>query len=245
VIAAALNARYVELEKAQRLERPWKLGPSNLGGCLRQTAFMLSGFEGRAPGPDALRVFELGHQRGERLEELAKDIWPDAKSQVPVRLMAGKREIKGTADLWIPSKRLVVDFKTAGAYGAGLLSTEGASADYQLQIHAYRRAIGGAECIAPAAIKALIVYECKDSDARKGVKAGGLVEVEVPWTRELDATLDARLGEIERLLALKGLGQLDPLKVQGLPRTNWKCRSDKDGNPLYCPVGSKDGRCHE
>ena len=245
MISDAINARYVELEKSQRIERPWKLGPSNLGGCLRQTAFMLDGFEGRAPGPDSLRVFELGHQRGARLEELSKDIWPDAKSQVPVRLMAGPHEIKGTADLWIPSLRLVVDFKTTAAYGAGLLSTEGASADYQLQIHAYRRAIGDAECIAPAAINAVIVYECKDSDARKGVKAGGLVEVEVPWTRELDVNLDTRLGEIERLLTLKGLGQLDPLSVQGLPRTNWKCRSDKDGNPLYCPVGSKLGRCHE
>ena len=245
MIAEALNAKYVENELQQRFERPWKIGPSNLGDCLRKTAFLLQGqSKVLPPPPESLRVFELGHQRGERLEELCKDIWPDARTQVPVRIMAGKHEIKGTADLWLPSKRLVVDFKTAGSYSAGLLSSEGPSADYQLQVHAYRMGIAEAETIAPMMVTCLIVYEAKDSDARRGVKAGQLIECPVPWDSGLVERYEARLAELAKLMDLKESRKLDPFEVDGLPKNHWKCRNGADGQPLYCSIGSKQGRCH-
>lgn len=256
MIAEALNERYLALDKKAREERPFKIGPSNLGDCDRKLAFLLSGFVGRPISAEAARVFELGHQRGARLEELAKDIWPDARTQVPIRLplyesaasaVADSPDgfIEGTADLWIPSQKLVVDFKTIGSFGAGLLAGEGPSEEYKLQLHAYRAGIGAAECIAPATINAVLVYEAKDSDARKGVKAGSLIECEVPWTQELEERFQIRLSLVARMLSLKRLGQLDPTKFEGLPKTHWKCRNGSDGQPLYCPVGSKDGGCHQ
>lgn len=255
MIAEALNARYLELDKRERAERPFKIGPSNLGDCDRKLAFLLGGFQGRPISAESARVFELGRQRGDRLEELAKDIWPDARTQVPIRLPIYETaasavadeptdHIIGTADLWIPSLKLVVDFKTVGSFGAGLLAGEGPSAEYMLQVHAYRAGIGAAECIAPATIQGLLVYEAKDSDARKGVKAGSLIECDVPWTPELEETFQKRLSLVGRMLSLKRLGQLDPTKFEGLSKTHWKCRNGSDGQPLYCPVGSKDGGCH-
>lgn len=255
MIAEALNARYLVVDQKEREERGFKLGPSNLGDCMRKLAFLLAGHPARPLSPEAVRVFELGRQRGDRLEELSKDIWPDARTQVPVRIplydgvplsmnTAPTDEIKGTADLWIPSMRTLVDFKTVGAYGAGLLEAEGPSEEYMLQVHAYRYAIGAAECVAPAIIKAYLVYEAKDSDARKGVKAGSLIECEVPWTPELEDRFQVRLAAMARMLAHKRRGTLDPTKFEGLPKTHWKCRNGSDGQPLYCPVGSKDGRCH-
>lgn len=247
MIVAALNARYLEVSAREREERPFKIGPSNLGDCQRKLAFQLQGFESRPLSAETARVFELGHQRGERLEELAKEIFPDAKSQVPVRLALnnGQDQLYGTADLWIPSKRILVDFKTVGAYGAGSLATEGVSEEYQLQVHTYRQAIGEAEAIAPATIKALLIYEVKDSDARKGVKAGQLIEVEVPWDELLHKRWCQRIEAIEQMYRLNRQKQLDPFKIQGLPKSHWKCRNDKDGQPLYCPIGSREGRCHE
>jgi hypothetical protein len=255
MIAEALNERYLAVDQKERAERGWKIGPSNLGDCARKLAFLLNGFEARPLSPEAVRVFELGRQRGDRLEELAKDIWPDARTQVPISIplfdgvpvsMHAKEEdrLYGTADLWIPSLRTVVDFKTAGAYSAGSLATEGPSREYQLQVHAYRYAIGAAECVAPAIIKAFLVYEVKDTDARRGVKAGQLIEVEVPWSADLDDELQVRLAMVARMHALKRRGALDPKKFEGLPKSHWKCRNGADGQPLYCPVGSFAGGCH-
>lgn len=256
VIAEALNKHYLAIDAGERAERPFKIGPSNLGDCARKLAFLLNGWEARPLAPESIRVFELGRQRGDRLEELAKDIWPDARTQVPIRIPIYETaasavadeptdHIIGTADLWIPSLKTLVDFKTVGSFGAGLLGTEGPSAEYMLQVHAYRAGIGAAEYIAPSTIKALLVYEAKDSDARKGVKAGSLIECEVQWTPLLEETFQKRLSLVGRMLSLKRLGQLDPTKFDGLSKTHWKCRNGSDGQPLYCPVGSKDGGCHQ
>ena len=254
VIVEKLN----ELYQGQAKSEPFRFRPSGLGDCARKQAFLLSGMEPFPPSPESLRVFELGHQRGEALERAAMEAWPDARSQVPVRISHGKLELSGTCDLWIPSIRTVVDFKTVGGYGAGMLSTEGVSLDYQLQVHAYRAGMVEAERsdwkgdpfeeeppVGAEEIRCLIVYECKDSDSRKGIRAGQLIELEVPWTEELEAKYQDRLNQLERLAILKEIGQLDPYKVEGLPADSWKCRNGKDGLPLYCSIGSERGRCHE
>ena len=92
MIARALDEHYAKREAARERE-PFRFRPSNLAGCMRQAAFMLMGMEGDPPAPESLRTFELGHQRGAALEEAAKEIWPDARSQVPISIMAGRRVV--------------------------------------------------------------------------------------------------------------------------------------------------------
>jgi len=242
-----------------------KIGPSNLADCLRKHAFLLSGLAPEPISPESLRVFELGHQRGEQLERACKEIWPDAQSQVAIEIPLGNFKLQGTCDLWIPSLRTIVDFKTIGSFGAGLLK-DGVSEEYQLQVHAYRDALweeaiqivackrhkayttASANALVgltgPADIHCLIVYEAKDSDARKGIEAGKLIELEVPWTPALEKRYQERLLAIEGLLIRKEQGNLDPLQVPGLPKDHWKCRTHADGRPKYCPVGPKRGQCH-
>lgn len=261
MLVEKLNELY--LKRAAAEAQPFRFRPSALGGCLRQQAFLLSGMEPLPNSPESERVFELGHQRGLRLEELLKEAYPDARTQVPVRIPLGKYEITGTADAWIPSLRTVVDFKTAGGFAAGLLAKDGVSVDYQLQVHAYRHAIaidwafsGDPDAlfelttrasIAPLcrSLRAVIIYECKDSDSRKGIRAGQLIEMEVPWTEGLEEQYQTRLREIEALLIRKDQGTLDPNVVVGLPKSHWRCRMEDDGTtPKYCPVGSIRGKCH-
>lgn len=258
MIAKALNDAY--LAEAAESTREFRISPSNLGGCLRQLAFLLHGHKGDPLPPESLRVFELGHQRGARLEELAKRVWPDAQSQVPVRVPLGRFALTGTLDLWIPSLRTVVDFKTIGAYGATLLGKEGPSEEYKIQVHAYRDGLAQTSiCLASGSgsplIRCVIVYEAKDSDSasqfgkpvagRVPVKAGQLIECEVPWTEELEERYQARLRDAEGLLIRHEQGNLDPYAVPGYEKGHWKCKADTTGKPLYCPVGAIKGRCHE
>jgi hypothetical protein len=165
--------------------------------------------------------------------------------------------MEGTVDLWIPSLLTVVDWKTVSVFGFSNLDVEGVSFDYQMQIHAYRHGIfaadppcthpdlpGMTKCLSTLGvrrqdIRAVLVYEAKDSDARKGVKAGQLKEMEVPYTDELEARYQARLE------ALHGLKGRDPFSVDGLPKDHWKCRTEKDGRPKYCPIGPVRGKCHQ
>lgn len=251
-ITAHLDAWYTQKGQADDARRReehggYKIGPSNLGDCLRKTACLLSGMQPAPLSPEALRVFELGHQRGAALEAAAKDIWPDAQTQVPVRIPLGKFHMLGTADLWIPSLRTLVDFKTIGSYGAGLLDKEGVSLEYQLQVHAYRDALGNdlagplPEPSMSSEIRAVVVYEAKDSDARKGVKAGSLRELEVPWTLELESLYQERLMLIEGMLLRREAGRLDPGDYDELPLENgkesWKCK--------YCSIGKERGGCYK
>lgn len=246
-IVERINELY--LKRAAAEAQPFRFRPSALGGCLRQQAFLLSGMEPLPNSPESERVFELGHQRGLRLEEMLKEAYPDARTQVPVRIPLGKYELVGTADAWIPSLRTVVDFKTAGGFAAGLLAKDGVSVDYQLQVHAYRAALAqhaAGERLLVREYRAVIIYECKDSDARKGVRAGQLIEMEVPWTEGLEEQYQTRLREIEALLIRKDQGTLDPNVVVGLPKSHWRCKLSADGTtPLYCSVGSIRGKCHE
>lgn len=258
MIVEHLNQAYA----ARPPDREFRISPSNLGGCMRQLAFLLNGLEPEPVSPESQRVFELGHQRGEALEAVAKAVWPDARSQVPIRIPLGKYELRGTLDLWIPSLRTIVDFKTVGAYGATLLGKEGPSEEYQIQVHAYRDGLASASALlgcelegGAELIRCVIVYEAKDSDSasnfgkpvagRTPVKAGQLIECEVPWTEELEKRYQARLMAAEGLLIRKEQGSLNPYDVKGLDKGHWKCRSDKDGKSLYCPVGAIKGRCHE
>ncbi len=238
VIVEPIEARYVAKAAQERSSEPWRLRPSNMGDCPRKLAFMLMGAEAKALSPETSRTFELGHARGARLEELAKEAWPDAQTQVPLKIELGAFELSGSCDLYIPSLSAVVDFKTIGGYGAGLLvNGEAPSDDYQLQIHAYRRALGCA--------RAFIVYEVKDSDARKGIRAGQLIEREVLMSDELEKRYQARLLLLEGLLIRQKQGNLDPFSIQGLPSTHWKCRNGANGEPLYCAIGSIRGACHK
>lgn len=255
MIVEAVDAFYAKQAEAPR--EPHRFRPSNIGDCLRKHALLLSGIEREPLSGETQRVFEHGHQRGARLEEIARKIWPDAETQVPVSIPVPWGTMEGTVDLWIPSLLTVVDWKTVSVFGFANLDVEGVSEDYQFQIHAYRHGIveraesfGNAIVQAfredePAPIKldkakyrAVLVYESKDSDARKGVKAGALKEREVPFTVDLEARYQARLE------ALHGLRRQDPFSVPGLPSTHWKCRM-KEGRPVYCPIGSIRGRCHE
>lgn len=252
MIVDALDTYYREKNARDQRERRethsgHKLGPSSLASCLRQQAFLLLGLEGLPPEPHTVRTWELGHQRGEALEEACKAIWPDAVSQVPVRIPLGRFEMKGTADLWIPSIRTVVDFKTQGAFGFGLLDKEGVSEDYALQVHAYRDAISaankyGIDPASPNVIRGVVVYESKDADYRKSIKAGELRELEVPWTEELEERYQTRLRELEGLLIRREMGTLDPTTIPELPivdgKRSWKCKE------TVCPVGVQRGGCY-
>lgn len=246
MIADKLQEHYAALSAKEAAEREKVLGPSSFGDCIRKLAFLVKGdMEPYPPSPESYRVFQLGHQRGDELERIAKELWTDAITQVPVEIACGKHTIKGTADLYIPSLATVVDFKTIGSFGAGLLAKEGPKDDYVLQVHAYRDAIAKARGLDPKGVKGVLVYECKDSDARKGVKAGQLIECDVPWTADAEFALKTRLSLLERMLDEKESGELDPLAWTGLPKTHWKCRCDGDGRPLYCSIGPWRGQCHE
>lgn len=239
-----LNEWYDTKSKLESAERGWKFGPSNLGDCLRKSAHILAGVPQDPLPPETARIFELGRQRGDALEAASKEIWPDAISQMPVSIRAGKFLIHGTCDLWIPSLRTIVDFKTQSTFGFGLLDTEGVSEDYQLQVHAYRDAIGLDLCSRGdnAPIRAVVIYESKDSDARKGIKGGMLKELEVPWTEDLEGRYRSRLKDIEGILEAHEAGTLNPKAYPELPlsqrgQKSWKCR--------YCSIGEERGGCYK
>ena len=248
-------------------KEPWRPRPSNLGGCLREMAHRLSGMEPYPNSPESMRTFELGTQRGAALEEIAK-AWPFAQTQVEVIIDLGFDEAEaaevlmpiampGHLDLWLPAERTIVDFKTSGVFGFSMEYDGG----YDLQLQAYRHGIVnmdvsfphwseggvGAEFHDLSDIRCVLVYECKDSDARKGVRAGALKEVEVPHTEELEERYQRRLKEIRDMLLLKARGQLDPTLVAGMPRENgkehWKCKM-RDGMPMYCSIGTVRGKCN-
>ena len=236
---------------------PWIPRPSQLGGCLREAAWLLSGAPREPRSPESLRLLELGTQRGEALEALAKTCWPDAEVQVPVEIPVPWGQMPGTVDLWIPSLRTIVDFKTAGAYSMGLIvSGEKQDEGYALQLNAYRHGIA-ARMNPPdvlsyvceiGTIRTVLVYEAKDSDARKGVTAGMLHEVEIPYTAALEEAYSSRLQSWKTLLEAQRSGSLDPLSVEGMPKDakgkpHWKCRCSPDGRPLYCSVGPVRGSC--
>lgn len=255
-IAEALNEAYSR-EAENDAYLPWYPRPSALGGCLREIALRLAGRALTAPrSPESMRILELGKQRGEELERRCKPIWPDAETQLEVQVPVPWGAMPGTVDLWIPSKRTIVDFKTAGAYTMGLLlAGEKEDEGYALQLNAYRWGIqnrvslGGLDdCCPPiSSIRTVLVYEAKDSDARKGVEAGMLVEQEILYTPELEARYQTRLQELAALLAAHAQGTLDPLTVPGMPHDakgnpHWRCRM-KDGKPRYCSIGPIQGQC--
>ena len=266
-IAAALNAQYTAEAKPQT--SPWFPRASGCGGCLREMAHRLAGFEGRPDSPESLRVFELGHQRGAALAAASKAVWPDAvtcncgttdweckpgcASELQVGIPGLDRPMLGHLDLWIPSLSTIVDFKTAGGFKMGLLAAgeEGAGEDYEMQLQAYRHGVSlsyftkfdGALSLPVEAIRCVLVFEAKDSDARKGVTAGQLVEVEVPHTPELEARFQARLASLAAMLHAHEVGLLDPKTVPGMPAKHWRCRTAKDGRPLYCSIGPTVGQC--
>ena len=251
MIVERLNEAYGAQAAKEALE-PWRPRPSGLGGCLREMAWRLSGAEAEPRTPESMRLLELGHQRGEELERRAKACWPDAETQVAVEIPVPWGKMKGTVDLWIPSLRTIVDFKTAGAFSMGLIvSGEKEDEGYALQLNAYRHGIAAQiaprQAVIPDTIRTVLVYEAKDSDARKGVTAGMLHEVEIPYSAELEARYQARLKEIHLLLQLKDGGTLAPGVVAGMPKDSkgkehWRCRM-KDGLPLYCSVGTIRGSC--
>jgi hypothetical protein len=261
VLVEAINAWYAEKgvrDDAKRVEEKgavWPWSPYSLGHCLRKQAHLLAGLKPTPAEANAVRTFELGHQRGEALEAACKEIWPDARSQVPIRIPLGKFAMTGTVDLWIPSLRTIVDFKTQATFGFGLLDTEGVSEDYQLQIHAYRNGLvlseemplGGsvastAYASAVTGVRCVVVYEAKDSDARKSIKAQELKELEVPWSEELEERYQTRLREIEGMLIRQEQGTLDPKAYAELPLgpkggKSWKCR--------FCSIGEERGGCYK
>ena len=253
MISDRLNDLY-SAQAAEEAKKPWYPRPSGLGGCLREFAWLLSGAEAEPRTPESMRLLELGHQRGEELEMRCKAIWPDAETQVQVSIPAPWGSMPGTVDLWIPSLRTIVDFKTAGAYSMGLIvAGEKEDDGYALQLNAYRHGICGCmfhEVHKPflpewlTEIRTVLVYEAKDSDARKGVTAGMLHEVEIPYTAELEAKYQARLNEINLLLKLD---LLDPTLIAGMPsekgKPHWRCRLSKDNKPLYCSIGPIRGSC--
>ena len=279
MIADKLNELYAA-QAAEEAKKPWYPRPSGLGGCLREFAWLLSGSEAEPRTPESMRLLELGKQRGEELERRCKLIWPEAETQVAVQIPVPWGQMPGTVDLWIPSLRAIVDFKTAGAYSMGLIvAGEKEDEGYALQLNAYRHGIaakrpqkakpgisaaasammdfiesaspyelvGNNLCagLEPQDIRTILVYEAKDSDARKGVTAGMLHEVEIPYTAELEAKYQARLKEIALLLQLGK--DLDPTLIAGMPpekgKPHWRCRLSEDNKPLYCSVGPIRGKC--
>ena len=255
MIADALNEAYIQRQQQRPAE--WWPRASGCGGCLREHAHLLAGVKGRPNSAETERVFELGHQRGARLAEVAKSIWPDAECEleIAVPIPGHERPMLGHLDLWIPSLRTIVDFKTAGGFKMGLLVTgaEAAGEDYEMQLQAYRHGIGN-KAVAieggrlrqarPEDLRCLLVFEAKDSDARKGVTAGQLVEVEVPHTEELEARFQARMKAIGEMLTAHNSGTLDPKAIPGMPdpKKFWRCKV-KDGRPLYCSIGPDVGQC--
>lgn len=247
-ISNALNIVY-EAEGKLEQKGPWTPRASGCGGCLREMAHLAAGFVPRPPSPESLRVFELGHQRGAELGRRLKAIWPDAMLELDVRIRyPGSIEyMSGHVDAWIPSTSTIVDFKTTGAYKAGLLLSglEGPGEEYELQLQAYRHGVAAFAGIAPQSIKCLLVYEVKDSDARKGVTAGQFLEVEVPWTSDLEARFQLRLAALGALVRDQAAGTVDPLAAPGMPKGHWKCKTDAGGRPLYCRIGPTIGKCHQ
>ena len=247
MIADKLNELY-SVQAAEEAKKPWYPRPSGLGGCLREFAWLLSGAEAEPRTPESMRLLELGQQRGEELERRCKLIWPDAEAQVAVQIPVPWGSMPGTVDLWIPSLRAIVDFKTAGAYSMGLIvAGEKEDEGYALQLNAYRHGINARwqTLCSLGETRTVLVYEAKDSDARKGVTAGMLHEVEIPYTAELEARYQARLKEIGLLLSLGK--DLDPTLIAGMPsekgKPHWRCRLSKDNKPLYCSVGPIRGSC--
>lgn len=250
-IADALNRAYTYPAKVET----WRPRASGVGGCLRAMAHLAAGVTPRPDTPESERVFELGHQRGAELARRAKEIWPDAELEleVEVPLPDTSYRMRGHLDLWIPSLRTIVDFKTAGGFKMGLLAkgTEGAGEDYELQLQAYRHGI--VDRTEPWAfqgvaqlqdIRCVLVFEAKDSDARNGVTAGQLIEVEVPHTDELEQRFQTRLRALADILRQRDSGTLDPKSYPGMPNPSghWRCK-EKDGRSLYCSIGRKVGEC--
>ena len=251
MIVEKLNALYAEQARAET-SQAWRPRPSALGGCMREAAWLLSGAEREPRTPESLRLLELGTQRGEELERRARLAWPDAEVQVPVSIPVPWGVMEGTVDLWIPSLRCIVDFKTAGAYSMGLVvSGEKQDEGYALQLNAYRHGIVGSEIDVEylASVRTILVYEAKDSDARKGVTAGMLHEVEIPYAAALEDLYASRLQQWKTLLDSLDSGSLRPTDVAGVFRDskdgkpNWRCRMSKEGKPLYCSVGPLRGQC--
>lgn len=260
-IADKLNESYAQDASLEILE-PWRPRPSALGGCLREIAFRLKVGEElvfvEPRSPESMRVLELGRQRGEELERRAKLIWPDAETQVPLKIPWPGGHMEGTCDLWIPSLRTIVDFKTAGAFAMGLLlagEERGADEGYALQLNAYRHGIVAywdcEEAMIPTRaehVRTVLVYEAKDSDARKGIVGGMLVEQEIPYTPELEQRYSQRLQALWELIQAHRAGTLNPLLVPGMPRSetgrpHWKCSTTKEGRPKYCSIGPIYGQC--
>ena len=254
MIADKINELY-SAQAAEEARGLWFPRPSGLGGCMREMAWRLAGAEAEPRTPEAVRLLELGTQRGEELERRCKLIWPDAETQVKVQIPTPWGSMPGTVDLWIPSLRTIVDFKTAGAYSMGLIvAGEKEDEGYALQLNAYRHGIAhkesfgvpnSPELFSAGKIRTVLVYEAKDSDARKGVTAGMLHEVEIPYTSELETKYQARLKEISLLLQIGK--DLDPTLIAGMPpekgKPHWRCRLSKDNKPLYCSVGPIRGQC--
>jgi hypothetical protein len=241
-----LNEAYARRATREALD-PWWVRPSGLGGCLRESAWILSGAAREPRSPESLRLLDLGSQRGQALEALAKSCWPDAEAQVAVDIPTPWGSMPGTIDLWIPSLRTIVDFKTAGAYAMGKALSGEENEGYALQLNAYRHGIAIRLALDISGIHTVLVYEAKDSDARKGVQAGMLHEVEIPYTAALEEAYSSRLKQFESLLEAQRGGSLNPLEVPGMPRekgkAHWKCRCAPDGRPLYCSIGPKRGQC--
>lgn len=253
VVVDALNKAYTYPAKTET----WYPRASGCGGCLRAMAHLAAGFPPRPDTPESERTFELGHQRGAELARRAKKIWPDAEMEleVSIPLPGTTYSMRGHLDLWIPSLRTIVDFKTAGGFKMGLLAQgkEGAGEDYEMQLQAYRHgiimeAVNDPEPhnwrVFPADIRCVLVFESKDSDARNGVTAGQLIEVEVPHTEELESRFQIRLQAIADILKARDAGTLDPKSVPGMPNPSghWRCR-ERDGRSLYCSVGRTAGEC--
>jgi hypothetical protein len=241
MIIEKLNEHYAALPRD-----PFRIRPSGIGGCLREMAFRLAGEEAEPLRPEQARAFELGTQRGEALERAAKAVWPSAETQVAVKIPVGRFVLDGTLDLWLPEERTVVDFKTQATFGFALLYSEGVSPEYMLQIHAYRHGIAIHKGLPVQDIRALLVYEAKDSDGRKSIRAQDLKEVEVPFTDELERRYQARVKELALLMEMQAQRKLEPGVIGGLQKTNgkvpWKCR-EENGKALYCSIGPTRGKC--
>ena len=257
-IAERLSESYREDPKPG----PWFPRASQCGGCLREYSHLAAGFPARPPSPESLRTFELGHQRGAELARRAKEIWPDAELELEVQvpLPDSPYVMFGHVDLWIPSLRTIVDFKTAGGFKMGLLAQgkEGAGEDYEMQLQAYRWGIVEADRadwkgepfedeppLGPEDIRCVLVFEAKDSDARNGVTAGMLHELDVPHTAELEERFQQRLRALAAILRDRDEGKLDPTSapgVYGIKGKDWRCK-ERGGVALYCKIGPELGKC--
>jgi hypothetical protein len=213
-----------------------------------------------------VRIFELGHQRGQELGQRLKTAFSDAvicdcdsanwecapECATTIQIPTPWGNMSGHFDAWVPSLRTIVDFKTAGNYSMGKVLGGEEDERYALQLNAYRHGI--MEKYEPvislyADIRTILVYEAKDSDARKGVAAGMLHEVEVPYTPALEEAYQAKLKAWAILLDLKRNGSLQPLDISGVfnegkgGKPHWRCSMDKEGKPKYCSIGPIRGQC--